>query len=58
MQNFNKQVAGLAIELFNNFEVYNIAKAHFEGKAEFKELRLAVCQNACLFSIFKKYRFV
>lgn len=52
MQNFNKQVAGLAIELFNNCEVYNIAKAHFEGKAEFKELRLAVCQNACLFSIY------
>lgn len=53
MQNFNKQVAGLAIELFNNCEVYNIAKAHFEGKAEFKELRLAVCQNACLFSIYR-----
>lgn len=40
MQNFNKQVAGLAIELFNNCEVYNIAKAHFEGKAEFKEQAL------------------
>lgn len=53
MQNFNQQVAGLAIELFNNCEVYNIAKAHFEGKAQFKELRLAVCQNACLFSIYR-----
>lgn len=53
MQNFNKQVVGLAIELFNNGEVYSLAKAHFEGKAAFSELRLAVCQNACLFSIYR-----
>ncbi len=53
MQNFSTQVAGLAIELFNNGEVYSLAKAHFEGKAKFKELRLAVCQNACLFSIYR-----
>lgn len=35
MQNFNKHVAGLAVELLNNGEVYSIAEAHFEGKAEF-----------------------
>lgn len=53
MQNFNKHVAGLAIELLNNGEVYSIAEAHFEGKAEFKELRLAVCQNVCHFSVYR-----
>lgn len=53
MQNFNKHVAGLAIELFNNCEVYNIAEEHFNGKAEFNELTLAICQNACLFSIYR-----
>lgn len=47
MQNFNNHVAGLAIELLNN------AEAHFEGKAEFKELRLAVCQNVCHFSVYR-----
>ena len=52
MQKFNAHVAGLAIELFNNCEVYSIAKAHFEGKAAFSELRLAVCQNAYLGSIY------
>lgn len=53
MQNFNKQVAGLAIELFNNCEVYNIAEEHFNGNARlFSELTLAVCQNACLGSIY------
>lgn len=53
MQNFKNYVAGLAIELLNNCEVYNIAQAHFEGKAEFKELRLAVCQNVCHFSVYR-----
>lgn len=53
MQNFINHVAGLAIELFNNCEVYTIAQAHFEGKAEFKSLRLAVCQNVCHFSVYR-----
>lgn len=53
MQKFNKHVAGLAIELLNNGEVYSIAEAHFEGKAEFEELRLAVCQNVCHFSVYR-----
>lgn len=53
MQNFKNYVAGLAIELLNNGEVYSIAEAHFEGKAEFKELTLAICQNVCHFSIYR-----
>lgn len=53
MQNFKNYVAGLAIELLNNCEVYNIAQAHFEGKAEFNELTLAICQNVCHFSIYR-----
>ena len=52
MQNFNNHVAGLAIELLNNCEVYNIAQAHFEGKAEFNELTLATCQNVSQFLVF------
>ena len=39
MQNFNKYVAGLAIELFNNCEVYNIAEAHFNGEAALPTLK-------------------
>lgn len=31
MQNFNNHVAGLAIELFNNGEVYSIAKVKQTG---------------------------
>lgn len=50
---FNKHVAGLAIELFNNSEVYSIVKAHLNGKATFEELTLAICQNACLFNIYR-----
>ena len=53
MQNFKNYVAGLAIELLNNCEVYNIAQAHFEGKAKFEELTLAVCQNVCHFSVYR-----
>jgi hypothetical protein len=53
MQNFKNYVAGLAIELLNNGEVYSIAEAHFEGKAEFKELTLAICQNVSHFSIYR-----
>lgn len=49
MQNFNNQVAGLAIELFNNGEVYSIAKAHFEGslKAVKKYLKQTGLFNGC-----------
>lgn len=53
MQKFNNHIAGLAIELFNNCEVYNIAEEHFNGKAEFSDVTLAICQNACLFSIYQ-----
>lgn len=53
MQNFKNHVAGLAIELFNNCEVYSKAEEHLKGKAEFSELTLAICQNACLFSIYR-----
>ena len=53
MQNFNNHVAGLAIELLNNCEVCEVANAHFNGKATFEELTLAICQNACLFSIYQ-----
>ena len=53
MQNFKNYVAGLAIELLNNGEVYSIAEAHFEGKAAFNELTLAICQNVCHFSIYR-----
>lgn len=53
MQNFNMQIAGLAVELLNNCEVYEVANAHFNGKATFEELTLAICQNACLFSIYR-----
>lgn len=53
MRNFNKHVAALAIELLNNCEVYNIAQEHINGKAKFSELTLAICQNACLFSIYQ-----
>nr|DAK94100.1 MAG TPA: hypothetical protein [Caudoviricetes sp.]DAX34124.1 MAG TPA: hypothetical protein [Caudoviricetes sp.] len=57
MQNFKSYVAGLAIELLNNCEVYSIAEAHFNGKATFEELTLAICQNACLFSIYRVSNF-
>ena len=50
---FNNHVAGLAIELFNNCEVYNIAEVHFNGEAAFNELTLAICQNVCHFSIYR-----
>lgn len=53
MQNFKNYVAGLAIELLNNGEVYSIAEAHFEGKAKFNELTLAICQNVCHFSVYR-----
>lgn len=53
MQNFKNYVAGLAIELLNNGEVYSIAEAHFEGKAAFNELTLAICQNVCHFSVYR-----
>lgn len=53
MQNFKNHVAGLAIELLNNCEVYNVAQEHINGKAKFEELTLAVCQNVCHFSIYR-----
>lgn len=52
MQNFKNHVAGLAIELINNCEVYNIVQAHNNGKTTFEELTLTICQNACLFSVY------
>ena len=53
MQNFKNYVAGLAVELLGNCEVYEVAQAHFEGKAAFNELTLAICQNVCHFSIYR-----
>lgn len=50
---FKNHVAGLAIELLNNCEVYNIAEAHFNGKVAFNELTLAICQNVGHFSIYR-----
>lgn len=53
MQNFKNYVAGLAIELLGNCEVYEVAQAYINGKAEFNELTLAICQNVCHFSIYR-----
>lgn len=51
--NFKNYVAALAIELFANCNVYNMAEAHYNGKATFNELTLAICKNVCHFSIYK-----
>lgn len=53
MQNFNEHVAALAIELYASYNVHKMAEAYFNGKATFNELTLAICKNACHFSIYR-----
>lgn len=51
--NFNEHVAALAIELYASYNVHKMAEAHFNGQATFNELTLAICKNACHFSIYR-----
>lgn len=52
MQTFNNHVAGLAIELYANYNIHKMAEAHRNNKATISQLTKAISEHVYPFSIY------